>query len=83
MRTKLDAMSANTDDDELQRALILTRVIDRQPKLFQKWSELKDRFMILGLYDSPFKETTFTVEDALRMINEAFDDDQREPAIIS
>ncbi len=78
-------MSENTDDGEWLRAIQLVNVINKQPKVFAKWSVLKDQFSVLGLYDSPFKETTFTIEDAMKMINEADlnDDNEREPALLS
>lgn len=75
-------MTGNTDDEEYQRSMTLMRVIEKQPKLFQKWCEIKDKFSTLGLYDSPFKESTFTIHDALALINKEFEDDDRQPARI-
>lgn len=76
-------MRESTGDDEYEQAMVLMRVIEKQPKLFAKWTGLKEKFRILGWADgAPAKEPTFFIEDALRMINEAFDNDGRQPALI-
>jgi hypothetical protein len=80
MKMRYDVMTENTDAEELEFQLKLGKIINKQPKLFQKWSELKDKFSVLGLYDSPFKETFFGVEDALAMINKEFGND--EPVLV-
>lgn len=75
-------MNENTDADELERSLILMRVSDKQPKVFMKWVELKEKFGgSLGLYDSR-DNPLFTIYDVFEWINEAFDNDNRQPALI-
>lgn len=63
--------------------MILLRVIEKQPKVFAKWVALKDQFEILGWADGqPAKEPPVYISDVLRMINEAFDNDDRQPATL-
>jgi hypothetical protein len=62
-------MTATIEDDDYRRSILLMKVIDKQPKLFQKWCDLKDKFVSLGLYDSPFTESRYSIVDALYTIN--------------
>jgi hypothetical protein len=64
MRNTLD----DEHDPEYHR--ILTKVIDREPKLFAKWFAMQEKFSILGWADSPIKPF-WGVKDALKMINKA------------
>lgn len=73
-------MSENTDAEELDYQLRLGKVINKQPKLFQRWTEIKEQFSVLGIWDSPL-ESFFGIEDVFKMINEAFDDSDFQPAI--
>lgn len=75
-------MNENTDAEELQRSLLLMRVIEKQPRLFAKWNEIKERFDPPGAYDGRPNDPPFYIADALARINEAFDNDDRQPARI-
>ena len=62
-------MTGRTVDDahDPEYHRILTRVIDREPKLFAKWFAIKERFEHLGfadVADKPF----FGIADAEAMI---------------
>ncbi len=76
-------MTGSTDDGALDRAMILMRGINKQPKVFSKWVDLKEKFEVLGWSDgAPAKEPLVFITDVLRMINEAFDNEDRQPALI-
>ena len=61
------------DDEFPEYHRVLLRVIDRQPKVFQKWSEIRDRFEHRGWADEA-SDPPYYIEDALLMINEAMHD---------
>lgn len=72
-------MTENIEDGELERSLVLMRVINKNPRLFAKWVDLKDKFDVLGWADGKAAtEPPIFIPDVLRMINEAFDNDNRE-----
>lgn len=65
-------MSVSIADDEWDQSLALARVIERYPKLFQKWVNIKEDFSILDWMDVLPKGKQYYVSDVLRDINEAF-----------
>jgi hypothetical protein len=76
-------MTESTDDGELERSMILMRVINKNPRLFSKWVDLKEKFAVLDWADARAStEPPFFIADALKMINEAFDNDDRQLAVI-
>lgn len=76
-------MNESTEDGELERSMILVRVVDKQPKVFQKWCDLKERFRILDWMDGKAAEPYYSIRDVMNKINEVFDNDDQEPALLA